>query len=67
MNKALLKSKTAWFNFLTGVTAASLGFFPALAPVRAFLVGNVEAIGMMWAVVGMALRVVTKGKLVLVD
>ncbi len=56
MDKNLLKSKTFWFNTVFGVMA----LFPK---VREFF--TPELFGVMWAVLGVILRLVTKDKVIL--
>ena len=60
-------SKTMWLNFVGGIAAAAAAFFPQANVVSQFISSHLDAIGMIWAVVGMGLRMVTKDKIVLVD
>lgn len=63
-NKSLLLSKTAWFNALIMIAGAvaQLGVLPG---VKTLLEGNAEIVMMVIGGLGVGLRMITKGKVVL--
>lgn len=58
--KSVLKSKTFWFNIAMAVSP----FVPAVGE---WLKGNEQVYGMVWGTLSIALRLITKDKVVLVD
>ena len=60
MNKSVFKSKTFYFGLLTALTP----LFPALEPI---IKDNLASFTMVWAGLTVALRFVTKDKVVLLD
>jgi len=58
MDKSILKSKTFWVNLIAAIA-------PLIPSVKEFIVGNPEAVMMSLGTIGMVLRLVTKGKVVL--
>ena len=60
MKKNILKSKT----FYLGLISAIAPLFPSVSE---YVANNVVQIGMIWGVATMALRLITKDKVVLVD
>ena len=60
MDKSILKSKTFWVSILTFVG----GLVPS---VQEFIVANPEVFTTVWSFVALALRLVTKGGVVLVE
>ncbi len=67
VSKTLLESKTFWFNFATAVVAAVTLLVPGAKGVGDFLQAHVAEIGLVWGMIGMFLRLVTSGKITLVD
>lgn len=66
-DKKLLASKTFWFNFLTAAVAAVAMLVPGAKVVGDFLSAHVAEIGMVWGLVGVVLRLVTKNAVTLVE
>lgn len=66
-SKNLLVSKTFWFTLVTGLLAALVPALPALSPIKDWFTGNSVLLGSIWTVAGVALRLVTKDKVSLVD
>lgn len=60
-------SKTIWINAIMGILAALAAFVPALSGWAAWIQANATVIGMVWAGFGIALRLITKGAISLVD
>ena len=58
VNKHVLKSKTFWLGIVAAVT-------PLLPGVGEFVSANTEAVGMVWGVLAIIFRSVTKGGVVL--
>lgn len=58
MEKSVLKSKTFWMNVLMAIS-------PLVPQVGEFVKGNPELFASIWAVLGIAIRFVTKEKIVL--
>lgn len=65
--KSLFLSKTFWFTLITGLLAALLPAFPALAPMKDWIAANSILVGTVWTILGVVLRMLTKGAVVLVD
>lgn len=61
------QSKTVWFNFVGLIVAAVGIFFPNFLGVGKWITDNAPVIGVVWTVLGLGLRAVTKDKIVLVD
>lgn len=65
--KEFWKSKTMLLNFI-GAVLGVVGYFSDQGGVvSAFLSANAPMIAMVWSVLGMGLRAITKDKVVLVD
>lgn len=65
--KPFWQSKTMLLNFL-GAILGVVGFFSDKGGiVSTFLSANAPVIAMVWSVLGMGLRAITKDKIVLVD
>lgn len=60
MDKSVIKSRTFWFTVLTFIG----GLVPA---VQEFIVANPEAFTTVWSFLALALRLATKGGVVLVE
>ena len=60
-------SKTIIVNTIGGVTLALSAFVPSLAGVQSFLTQNAVMIGMIWSVLNIALRTLTKNAISLQD
>lgn len=60
-------SKTMWLNLVMGLAAALGGIVPALAPVKDWLAANVVLVNTVWAGLGLLLRLISNGKVVLWD
>lgn len=65
--KAPWQSKTILFGAITAVLAAVAVFVPAAATLKALIDANAGAIGMVWGVLAIILRLVTKDKVQLGD
>ena len=59
--KSPLLSRTIWFGALTAILSGLAGLVPALAPVSAWLSANAALVGVIWGVLAVGLRLVTKG------
>lgn len=66
-NKPILLSKTIWLNAVAGMCLALSAFLPAASEIKAFIDGNAMTLGMIWSVLGMAIRLITKDKISLID
>jgi hypothetical protein len=60
-------SKTIILNFILGAIAAAIPFVPALHVVSDWISANVALVGVVWSALNIALRFITKDKIVLVD
>lgn len=60
-------SKTLWLNFIGGIASAVAVFYPNANVVTQFIASNAVAIGTVWSVLNMILRVVTKDAISLQD
>ena len=63
--KSPFQSKTIILNALLGLCAALSAFIPALSGVAEFIKANALMIGSLWSVAGIALRYISKDKIVL--
>ena len=61
------QSKTLLLNGIAGLLAAVALFVPQAADVQVFIAAHAAEIGMVWAILGIALRAVTKDKIGLGD
>lgn len=61
------ESKTILLNAILGILAALAAFFPAANVVTSFINAHMAQIGMVWGIVGMILRTITKDEIVLID
>jgi len=60
MEKSVLKSKTFWFGLASALA-------PLIPSVGAYMAANSAQVGMLWGALAIALRFVTKDKVVLLD
>lgn len=60
MKKSVLKSRTFYFGLITAIA-------PLFPVVGEYVANNAAQVGMVWGVLAMALRLITKDKIVLVD
>ncbi len=58
-------SKTILVNAVMGLCAAIVPFLPQAQVVRDFVANNLATIGIVWSLVGMGLRAITKGAIAL--
>ena len=65
--KPFWQSKTMVLNFLGAVLALAAFFTDKGGPINAFMSANAPMIAMVWSGLSMALRLITKDKVVLVD
>jgi hypothetical protein len=61
------ESKTILINTVIGLSMALSAFIPALSGVKTFIESNAILIGSIWSVLGIALRTISKDKIVLTD
>lgn len=61
------QSKTIIVNAILGVIASIALFVPGAHVVSDFITSHAAAIGVVWSVIAMALRLITKDKVVLTD
>jgi hypothetical protein len=61
------QSKTMVVNAVLGLIMAVCLFVPQAAVVKTWIEANATVIGVVWSVLGMALRAITKDKVVLGD
>ena len=60
-------SKTILMNFAMGILAAAALMVPAAKGLSDFITANAAAIGVIWSVLAIALRMVSGGKISLED
>ena len=63
--KPFWQSKTMLLNFIGAVLGVAAFFTDKGGPINAFLSANAPMIAMVWSGLGMALRLITKDKVVL--
>lgn len=61
------QSKTLVLNAILGVAAAAALFVPAASGVKVLLEGHVSEIALVWSILNMILRTISKDKIQLVD
>ena len=61
------QSKSIMVNAVMGVCLALCAFVPQLKSVADWVQANAVTIGVVWSVLGMVLRAVSKDKIVLMD
>jgi len=61
------QSRTILVNALVGVAAALLPFFPGLASVGSFFSAHSSEVVVVWSILNIVLRAITKDKISLVD
>lgn len=61
------QSKTILLNAVIGVCIALSPFMPGGQIVADWIRAHMETVGLVWMVLNIALRAITKGKIVLVD
>ena len=66
-NKVWWKSKTILINIICGLAASMAYIFPQANEVTIFINANASGISMVWSVLNIVLRAVSKDKIVLVD
>lgn len=59
------ESKTVWLNFVGGMIGALVLFFPHVQMIQEWITGNLPIISMVWGVLGIIIRAVTKGAITL--
>ncbi len=65
--KPFWQSKTMILNFIGAVLSVVAFFSDKGGPIAAYISSNAATIGIVWAGLGMVLRMVTKDKVVLAD
>lgn len=65
--KNVVVSKTIWLNVIMGIIVAVLPVVPGAEAIKLFVESNIAMIGMVWSVLGIIVRLVTKSKVTLVD
>ena len=60
LNKKPWQSKSIVFGALTSLAGLLAVFVPAFAPFQAFLASHVGQFGMLWGIMAVVLRLVTK-------
>ena len=60
-------SKTILFGALTAILGGAAVFLPAAQSLADFLAAHAGEVGMVWGVLAIVLRLVTKDKIVLID
>lgn len=63
--KPALKSKTLWFTAITGLAGVVALFFPQANVVTQWMNANGMLLASIWSGLAFALRLATKGKIVL--
>lgn len=63
--KSLFLSKTFWFSLVSGLVVALVPALPVLAPVKDWLASNSLFVSGCWTILAVALRAITKDKIVL--
>lgn len=61
------ESKTIIINAIIGLSMALSAFIPQLSGVKSFIETNAVMIGTVWSILGIALRAISKDKIVLTD
>lgn len=65
--KPVILSKTIWLNAIAAVCIALSSFLPGASDVKVFIDSNAGTLGMVWAVLGMGIRLITKDKISFID
>lgn len=60
-------SKSIWLSLVGGIASALAAAFPQANAVSQFIAANLPVIGMIWGVLGLVVRLVTKDKISLVE
>lgn len=66
-SKLWYTSKTVLLNIVMGVITAVSAAWPHATVVSTFISSNMATIGSVWGILGVALRFITKDKIVLKD
>jgi hypothetical protein len=66
-NKKPWLSKTILVNSICGLCLALSPFIPALGGISAFVQAHAVEVGVVWSVLGVGLRLITKDKISLQD
>lgn len=60
-------SKTIWINSIMGVLLAAASLIPSLKVIADWIAANAGIIGVAWAALGVAVRLITKDQISLGD
>lgn len=62
-SKSPFTSKTVWLSAIGGIVSAVAAFFPQANVVSNFIAANLPVIGMVWSILALIVRAITKDKI----